>query len=767
MGARAGQSGDSIRGRIVILLAMALQTLGGCTPSNLGPASGSQPISGASTAAPSTVAEWVITGQVLDLAGNPAGDVRVTGRAAVDAAALISNNTGSLIDGRANPLLDSRGNPLMDSRGNPLLDTRGAAFRIQVEGLDTRTDANGRFTLRAPGDYPLNVEAVLSDTLKAIQLDVSSASNVPTLRLAPTSTVTGRVTAPDAPLVTDFEGVEVFIPGTSYQARTDSSGRFTLSNVPAGTFPLVALNAGLGRGFVAALRVDAGQSVAAPDVAMTLKAPVIARVSPDNGGPDSRVTLSGREFGATAGKTFLVTFNGVIATGVQRVSDDTIRVTVPRAARTGDLVVMVNGIPSNALPFQVVKRLVLSPGHQELAVGVRTAYGLEAFDTEGDPVATPSVTWRSEGEALTLSASSVEALKVGEGRLVVESGTVRDVAVLRVTVRAPRVETVAGDGEPGYQDGPGASARFNGLTGIAVASDGTTYVCSQYTPVLRAIDPDGTVRTVAGANESGLVDAATSSARFGYLTGVCVEPSGNILVSDAGNNSIRRVTPDGRVSTLAGPIVPPDPNVYSYQFVDGASSSARFSIPVGLVALPDGTVYVADMWNHRIRRIAPDGVVKTFAGNGSPTLVDGLGDFASFRYPSGLALDAEGNLIVVDQGNQVVRRISPDGLVTTLAGDAREGYADRTGREARFFNPVGLAIDPVGTLFISDLWNHRIRKMTPDGVVTTLAGGSAGFVDGTVPEARFSYPSGLALDPTTGNLLVTDAQNDRVRRIVF
>jgi sugar lactone lactonase YvrE len=200
-------------------------------------------------------------------------------------------------------------------------------------------------------------------------------------------------------------------------------------------------------------------------------------------------------------------------------------------------------------------------------------------------------------------------------------------------------------------------------------------------------------------------------------------------------------------------------------FADGPAAAARFSDPFGVAVDPRGTVYVADGGeNNRIRRIAPDGTVSTFAG-GAEGLRDGRGAQAAFHTPSAVALDHLGNLYVADTGNHAIRRIGPDGTVTTVAGNGEPGDADGKGAAARFNGPVGVAVDDAGVVYVADTYNDRIRRIAADGTVTTIAGGTRpGDADGVGPAAAFDTPSGITVAPD-GTLFVADTGNHAVRRI--
>jgi hypothetical protein len=251
-----------------------------------------------------------------------------------------------------------------------------------------------------------------------------------------------------------------------------------------------------------------------------------------------------------------------------------------------------------------------------------------------------------------------------------------------------------------------------------------------------------------------------------FPSGVAVDRSGDVFIADTYDNVIRKITAGGIVITLAGgdipcrcdfPITLPLANHGSS---DGTGSGARFNAPTGLAVDASGNVFVADTGNGTIRKITAGGAVTTLAGlAGSGGSADGTGSAARFNYPCGVALDGSGNLFVADTGNSTIRKISPEGVVTTLAGVAGvAGLVDGMGSGARFHGPCGVAVDGNGNVFVADTGNHTLRKITAGGVVTTLASstGSRGNEDGVGSFARFNGPRGIAVDDS-GNVFVTDS----------
>ena len=316
-----------------------------------------------------------------------------------------------------------------------------------------------------------------------------------------------------------------------------------------------------------------------------------------------------------------------------------------------------------------------------------------------------------------------------------------------------------GGGNFGAVDGAGAAARFYLPQGIAVDAAGTVYVSDTYNAAVRKITPSGSVSTFVGQlGTRGYVNATGANARFGAPFGITLDSGGNALVADAGYNTIRHISPAGVVLTYVG-----EPNPVG-GFNDGAPNSARFLSPLGVVTGPPGVVYVADTANHIIRRVnTTNGDVSTFAGGvGIRGFTDGTGTVARFSSPSGLAVDSGGNLFVADSGNHTIRRITPAGAVSTIAGfPGTSGSADGPAATARFNAPLGIAIDPAGNIFVADTSSFAIRRLTPAGLVTTIGGmpGSAQFAEGTGSNARFFAPAAIAID-AAGALFIADSTNN-------
>jgi len=305
-----------------------------------------------------------------------------------------------------------------------------------------------------------------------------------------------------------------------------------------------------------------------------------------------------------------------------------------------------------------------------------------------------------------------------------------------------------------------SGSKSDGGDDMGVASN--IYVADMVSHTIRKVTTAGVVTTLAGtARMSGSADGTGADARFFNPAGVVVDSGGNVYVADLGNQVIRKITAAGVVTTLAG-------TVGMVGNVDGAGAEARFYNPNGVAVDSAGDVYVADFSNQTIRKITPAGVVTTLAGTaGMAGSADGTGAAAQFSGPTGVAVDRAGNVYVADRDNQTIRKITPAGVVTTLAGNAGiSGSADGTGIAARFSAPIGVAVDSAGNVYVAELSNHTIRKVTAAGVVTTLAGtaGLAGSADGTGAAASFDHPASVTVD-NTGNLYVADRNNNTIRKV--
>jgi sugar lactone lactonase YvrE len=299
---------------------------------------------------------------------------------------------------------------------------------------------------------------------------------------------------------------------------------------------------------------------------------------------------------------------------------------------------------------------------------------------------------------------------------------------------------------------------FSSPDDVAVDAAGNIYVADYSDNLIRKISTTGIVTTLAGSGNIGAINGTGTAASFNGPSGLAVDAAGNVYVADSNNNLIRKITPAGLVSTFAGTIAAVDTS-------NTVSTEPVFSGPSGVAVDASGNIYVADAGNNRISIVNSAGVVNTFAGSGNAGADNGTGTAASFNNPTGVAVDAAGNVYVADFLNNLIRKISPARVVSTLAGNGNIGSSNGIDTAASFYFPNSLAVDAAGNVYVTDDINNLIRKVTPEGTVSTLAGsGKAGSANGTGVLASFNDPAGIAVD-VAGNVYVADANNNLVREI--
>jgi len=330
---------------------------------------------------------------------------------------------------------------------------------------------------------------------------------------------------------------------------------------------------------------------------------------------------------------------------------------------------------------------------------------------------------------------------------------------IRKVTPAGVVTTIAGTGSYGTRDGSGSAARFAFPTGLAVNSSGTIYVADRESDAIREISPSLNVTTLAGSSPAGgTTDGVGTAARLFFPEQAVTDLSGNVYYADSAH-TIRKVTPQGVVTTIAG-------QGGTKGAVDGQGANALFNFPTGIALDGNGNLFVADTSNHTIRRVTAAGIVTTVAGTaGVLGKADGLGSQAHFNEPWDLAFDTHGNLLIADSNNHLIRMLEPNGIVTTFAGNGTQGSNDGSATQASFSYPTGITVGPDGAVYVADWGNHVIRKISA-GVVSTLAGGKSqsGSVDGIGSAARFDHPYAVATD-RSGNIFVADESNHVIRRV--
>lgn len=671
------------------------------------------------TPVPSGAAQFF--GRVLGIDGKPAAGVAIR---------------GYLISDLSSGMLTENGAGILANNGGGIV-APGAGLHLMSTDLAAVTDADGYFPpLVDPKGGEVNIEAVKQTDVKAITLGIKPDASGIVLQLARTGSVTGRVAA-KAGKVSDLLGVDVFVPGTSYVAKTDAAGNYTISNVPVGRFTLVATKTGLGSASVDGVAVASDQTATAPELDLVAVLPSVKQVSQTDVGPGASVTVTGDNFGAKDGSPFGVALGGVPAVDAVRVDDHTITFSVPESATSGDLVVTVAQLASNATPMRVFKALLAPPELAALHAGDRRTLTALGKDSAGAYASVGGVTWSATGAVSILANGTLVAGQAGTGTLTGKNGKLTVTVPISVNdPTTPIVTTLCGQerafGEGfGDVDGPTTVARFSTVAGLAVDPDGTVYLTQSDTNTIRKVTPNGVVTTLAGNGHNGYADGLGNAAGFNAPIGIVLMNDGTLLVADAANYRLRKVTKDGLVSTFGGDGLAEDR--------DGALAQARFNNPASLWKDAAGNVFVDESMGYCIRKLTPDGQVSTVLKK------DAIA-------PSDVSLltgDTAGNLYLADPKAHTIWRVTPAGAARPLASD--------------FTAPVSAAVGSDGNLYVLDVlkwWDEggatsRLCVVTPDGQVTAIAPSRGGYADGPLATAGFSRPLHLTALPD-GSVLGLD-----------
>ena len=328
-------------------------------------------------------------------------------------------------------------------------------------------------------------------------------------------------------------------------------------------------------------------------------------------------------------------------------------------------------------------------------------------------------------------------------------------------------------------DGPATSAQLSSPLGVAVDSVGNLYIADAGNHRIRKVSPSGIINTAAGSGEedfSGDGGLATS-ASLNLPNRVTVDAAGNLYIADIGNSRIRSVSGAGIIRTVAGN------GLFKFSGDGGPATSATLNLPRTVAVDADGNLYIADSLSNRIRKVSPDGIITTVAGSGNRGFSGDSGPAinASLKLPQGVATDSVGNLYIADTFNGRIRKVGADGIITTVAGNGtRTGSIDGEGGDpaddlgddgpatsASLNRPRSVALDAAGNLYVADRNNHRTRKVSPGGIISTVAGtGVAGFSgdDGPATSAALNQPRSVAVD-AGGNLYIADSNNERIRKV--
>jgi secreted PhoX family phosphatase len=354
----------------------------------------------------------------------------------------------------------------------------------------------------------------------------------------------------------------------------------------------------------------------------------------------------------------------------------------------------------------------------------------------------------------------------GAGGFYVSSGAQN--RVYRVATDG-KLTAVAGSGLAGYSGdaGPATAAKLNDPRGIAVDVAGNLYVADRGNARIRKVTPEGVIHTVAGNGTAGYDGdgGPATAALLNAPLSIAVDTAGNLYTADAFNHRIRKVNSEGMISTVAGN------GTVGYGGDGGSATAAQLNYPSGVAVDTAGNLYIVDWGNARIRKVTLEGVINTVAGNGTNGYSGdgGSATTAQLWYPEGAAVDTAGNLYIADTYNYRIRKVTSAGVITTVAGKNGNGYLGDGGpATAALLNvPRSIALDPSGNLYIADTDNHRIRKVTSEGVISTVAGnGTRGYLGdgGPATAALLSYPYGVAVD-AAGSLYIADAGNNRIRKV--
>lgn len=482
----------------------------------------------------------------------------------------------------------------------------------------------------------------------------------------------------------------------------------------------------------------------------------ISSISPDTGGEGTEVNITGTGFSTILAEN-TVTLN--TKTCPVLVSTATLlKITIPADAGSGNIKVTVGSKTVESATFTFIppapalEITSIAPTSGPKGTSVVIA-GTGFSATAANNTVTINGKACNVTNASTTGVTIVIPAGAGSGVIHVSvDGDAVDSQEFTFTFTT-EVHTLAGS-TSGFAEGTGLTAKFAQPYTVAVDANGNVYVADTDNHKIRKITPAGEVTIFAGSTQ-GDAEGTGAAAQFNYPYGVATDASGNVYVADTHNHKVKKITPAGVVTTLAGS---------TGGYADGTGSAAQFYYLTGVTAGVDGNVYVADKDNHKIRKVTSAGVVTTLAGSTSG-FANGTGSAAQFSQPYNVATDAAGNVYVVDTGNHRIRKITSGGEVTTFAGST-QGDTEGAGPAAQFSYPYGIAADASGNLYVVDTFNQKVKKITSAGAVTTLAGSTNGFADGAPAAAQFNYPTGVAVS-TSGTVYVADKDNHKIRKITI
>src|SRR5262245_42591634 len=395
---------------------------------------------------------------------------------------------------------------------------------------------------------------------------------------------------------------------------------------------------------------------------------------------------------------------------------------------------------------------------QDGVISTVAGTGVTGFSGDGGPASAAQLVYPA-GVAVDLAGSLVIA----------DTGNHR----IRIVTPDGVIHTLAGSGDEGFSGdgGPAAAAQLGSPVGVAADGAGNLFIADPYSSRIRKVNPDGIITTVAGNGTFGFSGdgGPAAAAPLGSPVGVAVDGAGNLFIADFNNNRIRKVTAAGVITTVAG-TGRAFPFSGGFSGDGGPATAAQLNLPQG-IAVDGGNLLIADSFNQRVRKVNLGGVITTVAGDGAFTGLSG--DFgpataAELRSPAGVAVDSDGNLFLADTFNNRIRKVNPAGVITTVAGHGEFSFSGDGGpaTAAQLNQPHDVVVDAEGNLFIADTQNNRIRRVTPAGIISTAAGTTAGFSGdgGPASAARLNQPYAVAVDGA-GNLFIADTANNLIRKV--
>jgi sugar lactone lactonase YvrE len=502
-----------------------------------------------------------------------------------------------------------------------------------------------------------------------------------------------------------------------------------MKRLPINYFVIICLCLITANGFISCSK----KATPPPTPPVVTPQPTITSLDVTEGTANTTVVITGTNFSATISDD-LVYFNAVQAT-VTAATTIQLTVTVPANAGTGVVTVKVGGKEATGPTFTYLAALTItSLSVSQGAMNTPVTITGTGFSTV---VAHDVVTFNGKSATVTAATSTQLSVTVpvgaGTGNVIVQvDGNKVTGSVFTYQISAV-VTTIA------------IAGNFSLPAGLAFDATGNILVAEEAAGKIQKVTSTGTYSLFVTG--------------FFSPFGLAVDGAGNTYVSDEETDNIYKILPDKTYSVLAGSGTP--------NFANGKGTAASFNIPKGIAIDANGNLYVADSNNNLIRKITPDGTVSTFAGSGQVGSANGQANQASFNAPFWIAIDGSGNLYVADVFNNSIRKITPSGVVSTVAGSGAAGSADGTGIAATFNQPRAVAVDANGNLYVADFNNGLIRKITSGGVVTTIAGNATpGTTDGIGTAASFRGLSGIIVD-ASGNLIISDGGGDSLRKLTF